>query len=292
MNYLTRRDFITKGAIGMAGASLLSSSLIGCQGEKKPTEPGSSNVGSIGFQSWAIKEALAKDFTGTLKTMVDLGYQNMEMCSPPGYSQFAFLEKYGATELRKMINDSGISCVSSHYQFNELKENGQARMDFAKELGLTQMVVASFGLGENPSMDDWKKAADEINLIGELGAKNGIQIGFHNHNIEFEKIDGELIYDTILQRMDPNLVKLQFQVWVIIAGYKAADYFKKYPGRFISAHLYDWSGTGKEMVPVGKGKVDYKEFFEAAKVGGVQNTFVEMDFALMKESAAYLKTLG
>ncbi|NJM53619.1 MAG: hypothetical protein HC846_09650 [Blastocatellia bacterium] len=75
-------------------------------------------------------------------------------------------------------------------------------------------------------MDDWKKAAEEINPIGELGKKNGIQIGFHNHNMEFEKLEGELIYDVILDRMDPELIKLQFQVWVIIAGYKAADYFK------------------------------------------------------------------
>jgi sugar phosphate isomerase/epimerase len=110
--------------------------------------------------------------------------------------------------------------------------------------------------------------------------------------MEFEKLEGELIYDTILERMDAELIKLQFQVWVIIAGYKAADYFRKFPGRYISAHLYDWSGTGEEMVALGKGTVDYNELFEAARVGGVQNTFVEMDFSLMKDSAAYLKTLG
>lgn len=148
------------------------------------------------------------------------------------------------------------------------------------------------GLAENPTLDDWKKRAYELNTIGELAKKNGITFAFHNHNTEFETLEGELIYDAILQQMDPELVKLQFQVWVIIAGYKAADYFKKFPGRFVSAHLYDWSGTGEEMVPVGKGKVDYKELFEAAKASGVKNTFVEMDFSLMKESAEYLKTLG
>ena len=237
---------------------------------------------------------LAKDFAGTLKMMVDMGYQSMELCSPPGYTQygFGFLDNIKAPELKKMINDTGISCVSCHYGFNELKENGQARMDFANELGLTQMVAASMGLAENPTLDDWKKRAYELNAIGELAKKNGITLAFHNHNTEFETLEGELIYDAILQQMDPELVKLQFQVWVIIAGYKAADYFKKYPGRFVSAHLYDWSGVGEEMVPVGKGKVDYKELFETAKSSGVQNTFVEMDFSLMKESAEYLKRMG
>jgi sugar phosphate isomerase/epimerase len=276
--------------MGLAGASILVPSLNSCSTEKK-----SSVVGKIGFQSWAIKEKLAGDFQGTLKMMVDMGYQNMELCSPPGYSQagFAFLEKYGASELKKLINDTGMSCESCHYGFDELKENGQERMDFANELGLKQMIVAAFGFWDgNATLDDWKKAADEMNPIGELGKKNGIQIGFHNHNMEFEKLEGELIYDTILERMDAELIKLQFQVWVIIAGYKAADYFRKFPGRYISAHLYDWSGAGEEMVALGKGTVDYNELFEAARVGGVQNTFVEMDFSLMKDSAAYLKTLG
>jgi sugar phosphate isomerase/epimerase len=276
--------------MGLAGASILAPSLIGCS-----TSSQSSLVGKIGFQSWAIKEKLAGNFQGTLKMMVDMGYQNMELCSPPGYSQagFAFLEKHSASELKKLINDTGMSCESCHYGFDELKEHGQERMDFANELGLKQMIVAAFGFWDgNATLDDWKRAADEMNPLGELGKKNGIQIGFHNNNMEFEKLDGELIYDAILEKMDPELIKLQFQVWVIIAGYKAADYFRKFPGRFISAHLYDWSGTGEEMVALGKGTVDYKELFEAAQVGGVKNTFVEMDYALMKDSAAYLKTLG
>lgn len=285
----TRRDFILKSAAGIAGASLLSPMLINCDSEKKTV-----GLNSIGFQSWAIKEMLAKDFAGTLKMMVDMGYQSMELCSPPGYTKygFGFLDNIKAGDLKKMINDTGISCISCHYIFNELKENGQARMDYANELGLTQMVSSSLALPENPTLDDWKKNAYELNAIGELAKKNGLTFAFHNHNTEFEKLEGELIYDAILEQMDAALVKLQFQVWVIIAGYKAADYFKKYPGRFVSAHLYDWSGVGEEMVPVGKGKVDYKELFEAAKSNGVQNTFVEMDFSLMKESAEYLKRMG
>jgi sugar phosphate isomerase/epimerase len=287
MKSITRREFLVGSSIGIAAASI-SSQLISCKSQPK------SMVGKIGFQTWPIREMLSQDFIGTLKQMAGMGYESLELCSPPGYAKygFGFLENYKASELKKIINDEGLSCASCHYGFNELKEHGQERMDFAKELGLTQMIVASFGLPEEATLDDWKRAADEMNPIGELAAKNGIQLGFHNHNKEFEQLEGELIYDAIVARLDPELIKLQFQVWVIIAGYKAADYFKKYPGRFISAHLYDWSGTGEEMVALGKGTVDYHELFEAAKIGGVQNTFVEMEFPLMKESAAYLKTLG
>ena len=283
MHPVTRRSFITQSAAAFAGATLLTPALL--HGENLVTIPG-----PIGFQSWIVRESIEKDFPGTLKKMAGLGYNSIEMCSPPGYAKMGFgpLQKLKAFELKRIINDAGFTCISCHYGFSELKEHTQERIDYAKELGLEQMIVSSFGLPDNATLSDWKKAADESNKLGEQSKKSGIQMGFHNHNNEFEKLEGELIYDALLNQFDPSLVKMQFQVWVISIGYKAADYFKRYPGRFISAHLYDWSGTGEERVPLGKGKVDWKEFFAAAKVGGVKNYFVEMDEGL-KESADFLK---
>lgn len=84
---------------------------------------------------------------------------------------------------------------------------------------------------------------------------------------------------------------MQFQVAVISIGYKASTYFTKYPGRFISAHLADWSATEKKEVPVGKGIVDWKEFFVTLKKGGVKNIFVEMEMGTFKESANYIHSL-
>jgi sugar phosphate isomerase/epimerase len=181
--------------------------------------------------------------------------------------------------------------VSCHYGFKELKENIEDRMDFANELELDQMVIASFGLPKDARLDDWKKAADEANQLGELSKTHGLQMAFHNHNLEFEKREGQLIYDVILERLDPALVKMQFQLWVMIAGYKAADYFRKHPGRYLSAHLYDWAGVGEEQVALGKGKTDWNDFFKAAAIGGVKNTFVEMQMPLLKESVEFLKKL-
>ena len=71
-----------------------------------------------------------------------------------------------------------------------------------------------------------------------------------------------------MKELDPDYVKMQFQVAVISIGYKAATYFNKYPGRFISAHLADWSLQKKSEVPIGQGIVDWKEFFAAIETGG------------------------
>ena len=285
MNQLTRRSFIIRSAATLAGATVLTPGFL--RGADN-----TSAKGPIGFQSWIVRESIEKDFAGTLKTMAGLGYNSIEMCSPPGYAKSGFgaLEKLKAPEMKRIITDAGFTCISCHYGFTELKEHAQERIDYAKEWGLQQMILASFGLPKTATLSDWKKAADELNKIGEHAKKAGIQMGFHNHHGEFEKLEGELIYDVLLKQFDPSLIKMQFQVAVINIGYKAADYFRQYPGRFISAHLYDWSGTGEELVPLGKGKVDWKEFFAAAKIGGVKNYFVEMSEGL-DESAKYLKSM-
>ena len=284
MHRINRRKFIATGVAGLGSASIFSPHLLRANDRQ--------NNQQIGFQSWVMKDELGKDFTGTLKKMGALGYNSIEMCSPPGYSRFGFgaLEQFSAKELKKMINDSGFSCISCHYGFSELKEHGQERVDFAKELGLTQMVISSYGLPKTATLDYWKRSADESNKLAELTKKAQMQLVFHNHNVELEKLDGQVIYDVLLDRLDPELVKMQFQLWVIIMGVKAADYFRKYPGRFISAHLYDWTGKGEEMAPLGKGVVDWKEFFDAAKVGGVKNYYAEMGFPYLKESVAFLRS--
>ncbi len=282
MNHLTRRSFISHSA-ALAGAAFLTPSTL--LGNIFPVIKG-----PIGFQSWIVRKSIEQDFADTLKKMAGLGYNSIEMCSPQGYAKMGFgpLENLKASELKKVISDHGFTCISCHYGFSELKKHAEERIAYAKELGLEQMIVSTFGLPKDATLGDWKTAANDLNKIAEQSKKAGIQMGFHNHNNEFEKLEGKLIYDELLNEFDPDLVKMQFQLWVISIGYKAADYFKKYPGRFISVHLYDWSGKGDERVPLGQGKVDWKEFFKAAKTGGVKNYFVEMDEGL-KESAEFLK---
>ncbi len=285
MGHFNRRDFLQRSATFAAAGMIVPHWALG-QSQKNLDFP-------LGFQSWVVREPLVKDFPGTLKMMAGYGYESVEMCSPPGYSKYGFgpLTKLKAAEMKKIINDQGLNCTSCHYTFNELEESAQERIEFAKELGLDQMIVSSPGLPDDASLDDWKSRTQAINKIGMVAREHDIQFGYHNHNFEFKKLEGQLIYDMLLKELDPTLVKMQFQVWVVIAGYKAADYFRKHPGRFISAHLSDWSGSGDNQVPLGDGVVDWPDFFEASRKGGVKNIFVEMAPPTLEKSAAYLKSL-
>jgi sugar phosphate isomerase/epimerase len=247
----------------------------------------------IGCQTFPLRESIGKDFNGTLRQIAAGGYRMIEMCSPPGYEKYGFgsLVKLKALEIRRMIHDAGLGCESCHFGFRELKENLQDRISFAKELGLKQMIVATFGLRQDATLTDWKQAADELNKLGEQTQQAGIQLGFHNHDFEFKEIDGVLVYDELMKKLDPKLVKMQFQVAVISLGYEAATCLTKYPGRFISLHLVDWSAADKKVVPIGTGSIDWKKLFAAAKVGGIRNYFVEMDWDLMQASVPYLRRL-
>jgi len=284
MSHVSRRGFLG-GVMGTAAAGYLSRGVLELRADPLGMP--------IGCQLWIVRDAIGKDLPGTLKQLAAIGFRTVEMCSPPGYATSGFgpLAKMKAAEIRQAIDAAGLRCESSHFQFRELRQSLDDRIAWSKEMGLTQMVLSTFGLPNTAAMADWMRAADELNKIGEQTQKAGIQLGFHNHDFEFREIDGVLVYDKLMGQFDAKLVKMQFQVAVVSLGYQAATYLTKYPGRFLSLHLADWSAAEKKQVAIGKGVVDWPKLFAAARTGGVKNYFVEMDLDLMKASIPYLHEL-
>jgi sugar phosphate isomerase/epimerase len=285
MSAISRREFVKNATTYAAAASFLSAGAL----ELRANPLGM----PIGCQTWPVREMIAKDFPGTIKVLADAGFQMIELCSPVGYadSGFAGLAKYKGAELRKILSDAGVGCVSSHFGIGELRENQERAIDWAKDVGLRQMLVPSLEGPKNPTMDDVKRAAEEYNKIAERAAKAGLQQGLHNEDFELSMVDGKRTYDLLFGLLDPKLVKFQFQVSTISQGYDAAEYFTKYPGRFISMHVQGWSAKEKKIMPVGQGDLDWKKIFSAAKTGGIKNYFVEMDLDKMKASVPYLRKL-
>ena len=285
MSVISRRTFFKKAATNTAVAGLLSAG-----GLKLGANP----LGMpIGCQTWPARKMIAHDFPGTIKQLAAAGFQAIELCSPIGYSDsgFAGLAKYSGAELRRILGDAGVTCVSSHFGIEELRKDQAASLAWAKDVGLTQMMVPSLDGPQHPTMDDVKRAAEEYNQMGEKAAEAGIQQGLHNEDFELTMVDGKRTYNVLFDLLDPKLVKFQFQVSTISHGYVAADYFMKYPGRFVSMHVQDWSPTTRKEVAVGQGSIDWKKTFTAAKTGGIKNYFVEMNLDLMKASVPYLRNL-
>jgi sugar phosphate isomerase/epimerase len=292
MSDLSRREFLQKTAADAAVAGFLATGAARLH---------ASPLGlPIGSQTWPHRQMIKDgNFAGLLKALAEIGVQSLELCSPLGYNDFTNLAD-GKT-VAKTIRDHGLTCVSAHFSMRELREKQAQSIAWAKDVGITQMITASLGGGNTPTMDDVKRAADEYNRIAETAATAGIQQGLHNEGFEVSMVDGQRTYDLLMTLLDPKLVKFQFQMSTISQGFVAADYFTKYPGRFFSMHIQDVDvnatpptggrGGQGEQVAVGKGSIDWVKTFTAAKEGGVRNYFVEQTMELTRASVAALKAM-
>src|SRR5947207_4454963 len=161
MSAISRREFVKRAATCAAAAGFLWADIL---------ELHANPLGlPIGCQTWPVREMIAKDFPATIKQLAAGGFQMIELCSPVGYSDsgFAGLSKYSGAELKRILSDAGLGCVSSHFGIDELRQNQDRAIAWAKGVGLTQMVVPSLDGPKKPTMDDVKRAADEYNKMGE-----------------------------------------------------------------------------------------------------------------------------
>jgi sugar phosphate isomerase/epimerase len=280
MARISRREFFRKTAIDATVAGVLATHVARVRANPLGLP--------IGSQTYPHRALLKQDFPGLLKQLAALGVQQIELCSP-GYAEFAGLTN--GAEVKTIIADHGLTCISCHFSMRELRQSQEASITWAHDVGITQMITATLGGGNTPTMDDVKKAADEYNKIAAVAAKAGMQQGLHNEGFEVSTVDGQKTYDLLFRLLDPALVKFQFQMSTIRQGFDAAEYFTKYPGRFFSMHLQDWNASTQTLTAVGKGTIDWKKVFTAAKTAGVKNYFVEQDMEMTKEGVAFLKSL-
>ena len=293
MAEISRRGFLKTSAAGASAAALLRGSPLGLP---------------IGSQTYPHRQRIKdNDFAGLCKDMAALGIGIIELCSP-GYGEFASLTD--GKQTRKILEDQGLKCPSAHFELNELRNKQQEAIAWAHDVGMTQMGTASLnGRLENgvASMDVVKRAAEEYNKIGETASKAGIQQFLHDERFEMAKVDDRVVYEVLLELLDPKAVKMQFQMSAMRAVGDPIMYFNKYPGRFLSMHLQGVDmnapapgagggggrgGRGNPGLAVGKDSLEWAKIFAAAKTGGVKNYFVEQSWDLTVQSVGYLKTLS
>jgi sugar phosphate isomerase/epimerase len=290
MHTMNRRMFLMRGAGAsalLAGSRYLSANPLGLP---------------IGCQTYPVRKSISTDFAGTMKGLHAAGFTQIELCSPYGYDDFSSLQKYKPQELRRMLNDWGLGCISAHWAPNELFQKADESIAYAKEFGMTQMAIAALGPFSpkaTQTVDDVKRYVEPFNAFAEKAHAAGIVALLHNEGFVSKYIDGKPVYDMMIAQLNPATTKLQFQVSATQEGYDPVTYFKKYPGRYLSMHCQDWvkdssTKSGFRQVPLGKGVVDWKAVFTAAKTVGVKNYFVELeeDPALMPLSVPYLRSLN
>jgi sugar phosphate isomerase/epimerase len=228
----------------------------------------------VGLELYSVRDQLAKDLTGTVTAVAKMGYQIVEFYAP--YFSWTLDQ---AKDIRKLMDDLGIRCLSTHNGPNAFTGDGIVKaMDLNKMLGSKYIVMASAGRVEGP--DGWKKVADTLTAANEKFRAADLRAGYHNHKPEFVPTDGKRPMDT-LAAGTPKDVMLQFDVGTCLeAGQDPIAWINANPGRIRSLHLKDWApGEDKGYkVLFGEGEAPWTKIFEAAeKTGGVEYYLIEQE---------------
>ncbi len=301
---LNRREFIkTSGAL-TAGMLTASSPLIGAISN-------TSGINPIGLQAWSIAKFLQQDFKGNLKLLSQIGYKQLELFGPYpfssqmdndrfkaispmiGFSQSGYFN-HDPKEFKKILADNGITTTAMHVGLDTLRNKLGETAEAAHILGQQYAGIASIPDEERSTLDDYKRMADEFNVIGEKAKKLGIRFYYHNHGYGLQEIDGKVPFDLILERTDPALVFFEMDIfWHTAGGADPIKYLDRYAGRFKLMHVKDmtklvrFSGDGGNaqqwidlfpyITDVGSGVLDLKTILSHARKSGVDHFIIEND---------------
>ncbi len=257
---LKRRDFL-KTTTALAATSLLSYKPLIAEPEKL-----------IGIQLYTVRKEISEDLVGTLKKVAKIGYSSIELA---GYRDGKF---YGETpkEFKNIVNDLGLKALSSHNGIRP--EQIEKIVEDNVRLGVKYTVLPYLGNTQRKTLDDYKKLAEQFNTYGEVCKKAGIKFAYHNHDFEFELMEGEIPYDVLLNGTDPDLVNFEMDLfWIKKGGYQPLDYFNKFPGRFALWHVKDLDPATGKYTEVGSGNINFKEIFNNKSTAGMEYFFVELD---------------
>lgn len=222
----------------------------------------------FGIQLYSLREIIAKDVAGTLKKVAKMGYTEVE---------FAGYYDLKAAEMKKILDDSGLTAVSAHVGPDGVGENLDAEIEYNLAVGSKNIVLASGGM---ETADDVKRIAELLSDAAEKGAKYGVTIGYHNHDYEFTRRAGNKRFVDLLAEETDKKVTFEFDVyWVTFAGADPMEYVKKYAGREVLMHLKELAVVDgeKKNVELGDGVIDFKSLITTGKQIGIKHFIVEQE---------------
>ncbi|MCL3778923.1 twin-arginine translocation signal domain-containing protein [Prolixibacteraceae bacterium JC049] len=257
-----RRDFLKSAAAFAVGAMVLPA--FTSPSEKK-----------IGLQLYSVRDEIKKDLDLTLAKLAKIGYNSAELA---GFD----LNKgtfYGMSprEFAGKMKVYGLEINSSHSVFRA--KDAEKVCSAAAEVGTKYLVHPCIQGEFRKDVDSYKRAAEELNKIGEVANKYGVRFGYHNHDFEFKDLGGQKGMDILLNETDPKLVTFEVDMyWVTKAGYNPIGYLSKFPGRFELFHVKDMTKTeDRFFAPVGHGRIDFEQIFALKDKLGMKYFFVEQD---------------
>lgn len=232
----------------------------------------------VGIELYSVRGELMKDLPGTVTAVAKMGYQVVEFYSP--YMNWTAEQ---AKDVRKLLDDLGVRCPSTHNGVQSITDNLQKAIDLNQTIGSKAIIIAS--PPKVSGVDGWKSFAATLTTAAEKLRSAGMVTGFHNHATEWRPAgEGttERAMDVIAANT-PKDVVLQLDCGTCVeAGADPVAWIKANPGRIKSLHLKDWgAGEGRGYnVAFGEGDVPWKPLLDAAEsVGGAEYYLIEQERA-------------
>ena len=249
---------------------------------------------AVGIQLYTLRSIIGNDITSVIEKVAKAGFKEVETYNFSPKDNFWGLKP---AEFKSLLSVNGIYSPSGHFGFDPYLTTGnldeiKPYIEASNVLGSKYVVVPWLGEKLRKTADDYKRVAEKLNKAGELGAKSGLSVGYHNHAFEFKKMGGTTGFDIMLKETDPNLVDFELDIyWAVNAGHNPIEIFNKYPNRFKMWHVKDMDRTNSERTTeIGKGSIDYQAIFAKAKQAGVEHIYVEQDDNMLPTPLESVKT--
>jgi len=228
----------------------------------------------VGLELYSVRDQLAEDLMGTVRAVARMGYEVVEFYSP----YYDWTEDY-ARQVRSLLDGLGIRCNSTHNGDVSFTPGG-----IEKAIHLNRTLGARFVVLASPppmtGLDSWKALADRLSQAAEKFGAAGLRAGYHNHQTEFQPVEGRRPIE-IIAANTPRELMLQLDVGTCVEmGSDPVAWLRANPGRINCIHCKDWApGEGKGYrVLFGEGVAPWADIFEAAEsVGGVEYYLIEQE---------------
>lgn len=312
---MNRRSFLARsGAALGAGASLLTRArdAMAAQGARIAERgAGTDRLGAIGVQLFSLPKLLEQDLDGTLAMLASLGYREVELYGPYGFSTPAAIESwkamgarlgftasgtYGRTPqaFRTMLDRHGLRAASGHIELASLLERPEQVGEAAQALGLKYLGISNIPAPYRTTLDDYKRMADRFNAMGAKAKPYGFKVLYHNHGYGLAPMAGEIPLRVLLDRVDPAVFAAEMDLfWTVAGDADPVELLTTYPKLYRLLHVKDmservrfagdggdasqWMALFPKMTTAGNGVLELPKILSAAKRVGVEHFVVEQD---------------
>jgi sugar phosphate isomerase/epimerase len=294
---ISRKNFLKQ-------ASLLSTVLLvspGCMTKSPPSANSTNN--KVGLQLYSLREQIVNDVKGVIEKVAKAGYQEVETY---GFNATSHFWGMNPTDFGALLKTNNLVSPSGHYDLgsvlskdtssDDLKRTLDEYTEAALAIGQQYIIIPWLAPEMRSTIDDYKYVAEKMNQVGEELQKSNLQLGYHNHDFEFEDHDGQTGYDILLET-DPQNVAMELDLyWVVHSGNDPIKLFNDHPGRFGLWHVKDMDKVNRDLnTEIGNGSIDFSTIFQEAKLSGLKHLYVEQEnfiidpYTSITTSADYIK---